>query len=299
MGEAYVGGQKMDKGKLKAGDLIAFRIGTQEGFSAPNKDRWGCMKVLHAGNPKQPSISVSVKDGLWKDKPSFWQALRAPILIEKRFGAGSLVSGPLIFTTSVDWELDLLDVEVLGRAFWFNSIERKARKNIRQDGYYHSIAPIDHAPHSIDHEYRAEFDAELWSAELDAYRERQQRERQVREQWEKTRLKSITLGALRDETQFADWEERVRIVPREFTQAVRDKSNEVIAQLVNLGPKPRRKDVRSVLKDYYSWLNAFDGSFGYLIETEEREDLVQFAEELCWATKQKPLIQEMDNWRDW
>lgn len=292
----------MEKRDLRVGYLVAFQIGETTDFSAANRDSWGVVKILDLGDEKDGSFSLSVKSGLWAEKPTQWQVFRTPLLIEERFKklrTNQLKSKPLIFTTTFDCVIDLQDAVVIGREFWFNSIEREARRKISADGYFYTIAAIDHAPRSIDHEHRAKFDEERWKYEIRAYSEKQDRIRQEREERERQRLKKVTIPDLREETQFEEWDNRTQIVPPEFALGVRKRSKELLNDLEVLRAKPRRKDVRGLLKAYISWLNTFDGSFGYAIETEEREDLMVFVEELCWATKQKPLIAEADAWRTW
>jgi len=295
-------GQKMEKRDLRVGDLVAFQIGETTDFSAPNRDSWGVAKILDLGDEKDGSFSLSVKSGLWTEKPTQWKVFRTRLLVERRFktlGTNKLKPEPLIFTTTFDCVIDLQEAIVIGRELWFNSIERQARRKISKDGYFYKIADIDLAPRSIDHEYRAKFDEKRWKSEIKAYGEKQDRIRREREEREKQRLKKVTIPVLREETQFEDWDNRTQIVPPEFALGVRKRSKELLNDLEALRAKPRRKDVRGLLKEYISWLNKFDGSFGYAIETEEREDLMVFVEELCWATKQKPLISEADSWRDW
>ncbi len=36
-----------------------------------------------------------------------------------------------------------------------------------------------------------------------------------------------------------------------------------------------------------------------MIETDERDDLMQFLEEVCWAIEQKALLEELDEHRHW
>jgi hypothetical protein len=292
----------LEKRDLRVGDLVAFQIGERSDFSAPNKDSWGVVKILDLGDVKDESFSLSVKSGLWTERPTKWQVFRTPLLIQERFrklGTNRLKPETLIFTTTFDCVIDLQEAVVICREFWFNSIEKEARRKIRTDGYFYTIAAIDHAPRSIDHEHRAKFDEDRWRSEIEAYTEKRDRIRREREEREMRRLKKVTIPALLEETQFEDWDNRTQIVPSEFALGVRKRSKELLDDLEALGAKPSRKDVRGLLKSYISWLNTFDGSFGYVIETEEREDLMVFVEELCWATKQKPLISEADSWRNW
>jgi len=293
---------EVKKQNLREGDLITFQIGEYPNFSTPNKDSWGVVKILDLGDENNGSFSLSVKSRLWTKKPTKWQAFRTPLLVEERFkklGTNKLRPEPLIFTTTFDCVIDLQEAAVIGRELWFSSIERKARRKIGKDGYFYMIAAIQNAPRSLDHEHRAKFDESRWKSEIKAHTEKQERIRREREEREKQRLKKLTIQVLKGETQFEDWNNRTQIVPPKFALSVRKRSKVLLDDLGALGAKPRRKDVRRLLKAYISWLNELDGSFGYAIETEEREDLMVFVEELCWATKQKPLIAVADAWREW
>lgn len=223
-------------------------------------------------------------------------------MIEKRFlklGNNGLRPAPLIFTTTFDCTIDLLEPEVIGRELWLRRVEKNALQKIKRDGHFYTIAPIEHAPHCVDHEYRAEFDEERWKSEIIDYEEKPTRRLLPRMEAEQQRLRTITIQALMAETLFQDWDNRTQIVPPEFALGVRTRSKVLLKEVDSLGEKPKRKDVRKLLKEYVFWLNSFDGSVGYEIETEEREDLMGFVEEVCWATRQKPLIGEADNWRNW
>jgi len=292
----------MQKRDLKPGDLIAFRIGEEPDFSAPNKDAWGVIKILETGPEGDGSFLLSVKAGLWADKPGLWQAFRAPILIAERFaalGTNSLKPEPVIFSTPFDGALDLTDIARIGRVPWFSRVERQARRAFREKGYYYVMAALGHAPQSIDHEHRAREDAARWQAEVEAYSEKQRRLMQARQERAEQRLKGLTLAALRAETPFQDWDNRTQIVPPAFTAEIRQRTHALLDEVLALGDKPGRKALRGLLKAYVLGINEFNGAYGYAIETEEREDLMRFVEELCWAAKQKPLIAETDDWRDW
>jgi len=66
-----------------------------------------------------------------------------------------------------------------------------------------------------------------------------------------------------------------------------------------LGLKPRRPQVRAILKSCVEWFNAKDLEFGNVIETEEREDICAVLEELAFVARQGALVSEIDDWRDW
>lgn len=291
----------LKKKDLRTGDLIAFQIGATDGFSAPHKDHWGVAKVLDLGNPNDSAISISVAAQLWPKRPTKWQAFRAPVLIEKRFLRLGNTRPPeaLIFTTPYDAAIALPSARIIGTTTWFNRAERAARDEINAHGYYFRFGTIEQAPFCLDHEHRALTDTDRWLTEIKADIAKQEKVWAQQAAREKSRLKKITLQVLHAETRFPEWDQRAQIVPPAFASDVRRRSDETIAALAALGPKPKRKDVRVVLRAYMAGLDAANGQHGYWIETEERQDLLDFVEELCWATRQKPLFAEAADWRDW
>jgi len=70
-------------------------------------------------------------------------------------------------------------------------------------------------------------------------------------------------------------------------------------ELEKLGVKPKRKDVRAVLKSLVLSINDLNSQAGGVIETGEREDLMELITDIAYLTKQRPLIEEADDWRDW
>lgn len=127
-------------------------------------------------------------------------------------------------------------------------------------------------------------------AEREAEIERRQRER----------LRGITLEQLLGETLLPEWEERAEYIPADFLEALRVRAREMLLALQSLGPKPRRPLVRAEMKAFVDWVNiANNASDAYPVETMEREELHAFLEEVAWAAKQRPLVDEIEDWRDW
>lgn len=69
--------------------------------------------------------------------------------------------------------------------------------------------------------------------------------------------------------------------------------------LRDLGPKPRRPQVRVILKQTIQWFNDADAQAGGVIETEEREDIWVVLEEMAHVARQSVLMDEIDQWREW
>jgi hypothetical protein len=70
-------------------------------------------------------------------------------------------------------------------------------------------------------------------------------------------------------------------------------------QVRALGPKPKKAQVRAILKCCVEWFNEADERFGGVIETEEREDICAVLEEIAFVARQKSLVNEIDEWREW
>ena len=69
--------------------------------------------------------------------------------------------------------------------------------------------------------------------------------------------------------------------------------------LCALGSKPRKPDVRRLLRDCVKWFNEADEEAGGVIETEEREDICMVLEEMVYLARQKSLSDEVNEWRSW
>jgi hypothetical protein len=85
----------------------------------------------------------------------------------------------------------------------------------------------------------------------------------------------------------------------DFVRLARARIREAVLALQALGPKPKRPEVRAVLKACVEWFNEKDREFGNVIETEEREDICAVLAELAFVARQRSLVEEIDNWRDW
>lgn len=287
----------IDHSLLRPGHLVAFQIGEVDGFSAPNADKWGVLKILRH-DPDSNAKTISVLDGIADECPTAWSVRFRQVLCERRFKTAPGLDRTLIFQTLFDCKLDLKSARIIGRERVLRPHEKRKLEYERKNGFVGMMAAIHHAALSLDHEDRAKWDADRFWAEIKQSTARREAEWRRQEERQKTRLRGITLDRLLSETQFADWDNRTQIVPPAYTDAVRAQCRALMTDLAALGAKPRRGDARKRLKAFVAWLNSYDAE-GYAIETEEREDLMEFLEEICWAIKQKPLLDEIDNWREW
>ena len=97
---------------------------------------------------------------------------------------------------------------------------------------------------------------------------------------------------------FLRWSASPPFGPEEFTDAARATIRRACDALRELGPKPRRAD-GAVLKRTVLWFNAAEEMAGGVIETEERQDLCAALEEMAHVARQKILVDEIDEWREW
>ncbi|ESU46710.1 hypothetical protein K7395_22910 [Streptomyces filamentosus] len=54
-----------------------------------------------------------------------------------------------------------------------------------------------------------------------------------------------------------------------------------------------------MLKSLVQWFNTADQAAGWVIETEEREDISLVLEELAQVAGHPSLVMEVDAWREW
>ena len=88
-------------------------------------------------------------------------------------------------------------------------------------------------------------------------------------------------------------------LPEEFIREARNVVHDTCRALRALGSKPRKPDVRRLLRECVEWFNNADQQAGGVIETEEREDICAVLEEMAYVARQKSFADEIEDWRDW
>ena len=150
-----------------------------------------------------------------------------------------------------------------------------------------------------EHEWRFRNNREAWLEDSriadDMFREKMRAE----EEWQRNRLSGLTLAQLTSEQPFPGWSEETTSLPLTFILAARSTIREAQQELLSLGVKPRREDVRRILKRTVIWFNKSAAEAGEIVETSEREDIQTLLEEMCWSVKQQELVEEIDDWRRW
>jgi len=152
---------------------------------------------------------------------------------------------------------------------------------------------------SAEGEWRWHNDQAAFLAEVERKRAQFDAEQKAKEERYRTRLKKLTWEQLLAETPFARWSPSPPFPPAAFTKDAQTTIREACLSLQALGPKPRKAEVRAILKRTVEWFNQADASADGVIETEEREDIFAVLEEMAYVARQKSLADEIDQWRDW
>jgi len=148
--------------------------------------------------------------------------------------------------------------------------------------------------------WRSEHDAEAFEAERVLLRAEGKARQDALEKRKNERLRGLTLETLMQETQFSAWEPVDDLMPKAVLDALQNRAKALIEDAIALGPKPRRADIRKLMRAFVDWVNEVNATTDpHPIETMEREDICAFLEEIAWATNQRPLMSEIDDWRDW
>lgn len=285
----------VDIGTLQPGDVIAFRISPLPGPVSPNVGRWGALKVVHR---KGDDFTVSVLAGLHDTCPDVAAVADAPPLMPVRFvrdpARPRRFNGARIFLVPRSRRMTLEDAQRIGSGAPLTPDETAARQATETEGHPGTLADWTQAAIELDHEDWARRDPAGWSEALARFRALKDEEIAAARAREADRLRGLTFELLLSETPFAGWDDRRDLLPDGFAPAARARMRAAQQALAALGPKPRRAPVRAELKALVDWFNGF----GQQLDTMERDEIFQAIEELCWAAGQKPLVNEIGDWRD-
>lgn len=286
-----------DNGELAAlrpGSVYSFRTAPYSEFAPLETGRFAAFKVLGL-NDKH--VAVGVLDGIWSSPPTLTEARRASTLRERRFAH---TGREAVFGVSAEiWSPSkLMEVKLVG----FISVspeEERLAQVIANFGVGSRYAGLRFANYAAEGEWRWTHDNAAFVVEYEKIEARNAAERAAKEQRYRTRLSKLTWEALLAETPFERWSPSPPFPPIEFAHAARKRIHDACRELSALGPKPRKADVRAVLKRCVEWFNDADDAAGGVIETEEREDICAVLEEMAYVARQKSLVDEVDNWRTW
>jgi hypothetical protein len=279
----------------EVGHIYAFRTRPFCTFSPQETGRYAAIKVLGVSDLL---VVVAILDGIWQSRPSLAQAERAGLLTEHRFAHTGRLAVFGAYRKTWDIAEAFTEPRFLGHGRLTGEERARAASILRGD-LGTSTAWLTFANHAPEGEWRWTHDREALLEEVtlrDAKSAREQAEKEARYN---ERLKGLTLETLLGETPFARWSPSPPFPPEDFTKDARAAIHAACRDIQALGDKPRKADVRKVLKRTMEWFNAADEAAGNVIETEEREDIMAVLEEIAHAAKHKALVPEIDDWRDW
>jgi len=177
--------------------------------------------------------------------------------------------------------------------------ERSRAEAIARGGVGTSYTTLSYVNYAAEGEWRWSQDRERFIVEGELDKAKKEAERAATEERYRTRLSGLTWEQLLSETPFERWSPSPPFPPEDFTQAARNVIRDACLSLQALGPKPRKAEVRAILKKTVRWFNEADQKAGWVIETEEREDIYAVLEEMAHVARQKALVDEIDEWREW
>jgi hypothetical protein len=278
-----------------AGEIYSFRTSPLSGFAPPETGRYAAFKVLGVN---KRYVAIAVLEGVWSTPPTLGVANEALPLHEHRFAHTGRMAA---FGVNADWwtPSDHLDgVSLLGSGGL--SVEEAAiGATIIGFGIGCSYSTLRYANHAAEGEWRWVHDRDALIAESQKSKAKAAAERAAKEERYQTRLKNLTWEKLLAETPFERWGRSPPFPPAEFTEAARETICDAYRELRELGTRPPKASVRSILRRCVEWFNEADKAAGGVIETEEREDIYAVLEEMAFVAKQKSLVDEIDIWREW
>lgn len=277
-----------------AGSVFSFRTAPISEFAPQRTNRYAALRVLDSNGAL---IVLAVLNSIWREPPSLDDVDAYGILREHRFfHTGRLA----VFGINAEWWSlsGLDDMNPLGvippseeelqlASKFFNHLPGSV------------LATIDAANYAAEGEWRWANDREALDAEQQRVDEQRAAKRAAQEERYKNRLRGLTWGQLLRETPFERWSPSPPFPPEEFTRAARDVIHATCRAISTLGVKPRKPYVRRLLRECVEWFNMADEKAGGVIETEEREDICAVLEEIAYVARQKSLVDEIENWREW
>lgn len=127
--------------------------------------------------------------------------------------------------------------------------------------------------------------AERWKAEQEQAAKRQ-----------RDALDHLTLDAMKKKRRFSSWRgDR----PDKAIAACRKAFREATDELIALGPKPKKREVATVVRRCVEQLNSLDEQYDGFIETGEREELCREIDELVYVAGLRDSDGMADRWREW
>lgn len=280
---------------IEAGQVYSFQTRPYSEFGPAHTGRFAAIKILGADDQH---VVVAVLDRVWPEAPTGKDIRGVSIINEHRFAH---TGRPAVFGVSRNWwkpESDLDEFNFAGTL----PVSRAEQSHVDAVANYapgSRLSTLHAANHAAEGEWRWANDRDAFVVEVEKRNAKNETERAAKEERYRTRLSKLTWAQLRSETPFERWTPSPPFPSEEFTTAARATIRNAYDALEQLGQKPRRADVRAILKRTVNWFNEADEEAGGVIETEEREDICAVLEEMAHVARQKVLVEEIDEWREW
>jgi hypothetical protein len=270
------------------GGIFSFRTSPVTEFSPKDTGRYALFKVLGF---KEGAVCYVVLDGIFERQPTFEQAAHLPWLRETRF---RFSGRPAVMLAPSEWEPEYgLEALCCLGAVRLSTEEIALLNDCRRYGAWSGANSV------AEGEWRWRNDRAAYVDEVEQSNKRRDALLAAEHERYEKRLKSLTWDQLLGEVPFQRWNEHPPFPPPAFVESARNRIRSAILELQALGDKPRKTQVRAILRSCVEWFNANDVEFGYVIETEEREDICEVLDELACVARQRSLTGEIDVWRTW
>lgn len=264
---------------VEPGSRFGFRTTPLFPSSPPETGRYGALVIL---GHNSDLIAIGVLDGVWTSMPTLAEVAEQSLMRHSRFESGRK---PVAFGCDRKWTVELVDLTLLGEAPLDAEQQRIAKRYLGDDRIGRIYSLPETADSEVEGEWRWVNDREAYLAELEAERERGERERAAAQLRYETRLKGLTWEQLLAETPFARWDESPPFPPAEFRDAAVERVRDTYRELAALGPKPRKADARKAVKSLLQWIKDADVAAGLVLETEERDDIHLVLEEITHVAR--------------
>ncbi|UYY76079.1 hypothetical protein [Sphingomonas sp. R1] len=280
---------------IAPGQIYSFQTRAYSEFGPADTHRFAAIKILSVS---ESLVVVAVLEGVWPAAPTAKEIRATSIINEHRFAH---TGRPAVFGVNREWwkpETDLNKFSFVGAL----PVGRSEQQHVEAVVSYapgSRFSTLSAANHAAEGEWRWANDRESFLIEAEKKKAKTEGERAAKEKRYRTRLSKLTWEQLQSETPFERWTPSPPFPSVEFTNAARAMIRDACDALKELGPKPPRAKVRAILRKTVMWFNEADREAGGVIETEEREDICAILEEMAHVARQKVLVDEIDDWREW
>lgn len=276
------------------GEIYTFRTPPATEFSVPETGRYAALKILHADSKL---FVVATLKGIWPSPPLLTDLYAAEILVGRYYWQNDLACWGV--WADDGWRpYNIPEITLLGCAPLSKSELDLADQYVHlRVGSRHGS--MEFAAETAEHDWRWNHDREVFTDEIERVRAKYLAIEEAKELRYRNRLKNLTWDQLLSETPLERWVNSPPYPDAAFTAEARNQIRLAQTALRDLGPKPKKAEVRAILRACVNWFNAADKQAGGAIETDEREDICDLLEEMAYVARQKSLVDEVDDWRTW